>query len=92
MNKRIGNLEFRWSLERQPEIVAWESSSSVFTNGDEYCYTLLWWTKGSEGWSVDFVGSRPFEWAKNNDLNPLWNLMKYGDAILRAAFDLEDGG
>lgn len=92
MNKRVGDLEFRWTCsDRRPEIVAWETSDSpAFAESREYCYTLLWWTRGREGWSVEFVGSRPLVWAKENELKSLWNLIRYGDAVLAAEFALEE--
>lgn len=91
MGKRIGNLEFRWSktLGREttfyPEIVCWKKWDSI----EESCYTLLYWKRDSEGWYVQFVGSRPFEddeW----DHDMLWALMRYGQSIADAEFKIEE--
>jgi len=81
MNKRIGDLEFR-HIDNKYEIVKWEASNG----GYEYCFTLVLFDKGKEGYSIRFIGARPLEY-ENQDA--LWAMMKYGDAVLEALFCLE---
>jgi hypothetical protein len=88
MNKRIGNLEFRWNTDddRFPEVVAWGPSSS--SGNKEYCYTLARWQKNREGYDLIFIGNRPFQ-SDNIDSNIFWNLAKYGQKVTDAVFELD---
>lgn len=84
MNHRIGNLEFRRLREGRPaEIVRW----CINGDGTEYCYTLLWYQQGGEGFYVEFVGRRPFDEGIDDTL---WALMQYGQDVLDAEFKLEE--
>jgi hypothetical protein len=83
MNLRKGDLEFRRLREERPaEIIRWAKNG----DGTEYCYTLLWYKRDSEGFYVEFVGRRPF----NDDSEGLWELMEYGQDTLDAEFKLEE--
>lgn len=88
MNKRIHNLEFRMmgtdDKPRNAEIVRWQTDST----GQEFCFTLLWWFKNREGYYVEFVGDRPFQSEINQQL--LWELMRFGQNLLNAQFELEE--
>jgi hypothetical protein len=89
MNKRIGDLEFRYIPSKAPfaskwEIVKWENHEE---KEGEYCYTLVLYDMHNEGFDIQFVGSRPFEY-ENKD--KLWDLMKFGQSVLEALFELED--
>lgn len=75
---RINNLEFRRNGEkRSPEIIKW----NVNNTGTEFCFTLLWYIKGREGWEIQFVGDRPLHEA---DPIELFELMRYGQTVLGA--------
>ena len=39
------------------ELVHWEQGD----DGRRYCYTIAYWSKGSEGWDLRFVGDRLLE-------------------------------
>ena len=82
---RLQNMEYRHLSDsrRDAEIVAWQSKG----NGEEYCYTLLFWRKGSEGYFIEFVGGMPLN--KYIDKDILFKLMRYGQAVLDAAFEVE---
>ena len=82
---RIGELEFRQALEgtRMPEIVRWQT----WPEGKEYCYTLLFWEKDREGYYIYFIGGRPLD--KDIDQADLFKLMRYGQAILDAKWEVE---
>jgi hypothetical protein len=88
---RISDLEFRRCGATAPsssyaEIVRWEKSSSA----SERCYTILVFdTTPSEEPSIRFVGSRPFD---IDSTGILWKLMKYGQSILQAEYDLHGRG
>lgn len=79
---RIKDIEFRHMNNRTAEVVRWASDSS----GNEYCYTLLFYQRSSEGYEVEFVGARPFEYA---DEELLWVLMKYGQTVMDAKWRVE---
>lgn len=85
MNQKLLDLEFRWMTESQrfPEIVRWVKSE---VQGD-YCYTLAKWNKDSEGYSLEFIGPRPLAFEVDKDV--FWELVKYGQKICDANFDLE---
>lgn len=83
MNKRIGDIEFRWMGDRKPEIVQWNTDG----NGKDYCFTLLWFSKDKEGYYVEFVGDRPLNY---HDTETLWKLMRYGNSVCNATFKLEE--
>lgn len=82
MNMRINDIEFRMLDNRNPEIVRWAES-----NTKPFCYTLLSYGKDKEGYFVEFVGDRPFQY---EDTECLWKLMEYGQSVLNARFKLED--
>lgn len=86
MNKRINDIEFRWLENRNPEIVQWYTQGNE-ENGEEFCCTLLWYSKDKEGYYVEFIGDRPF---KYHDTEALWKLMKYGNAFCSITLDLEE--
>lgn len=77
---RVNQFEYRNINGRFPEIVRWKSDL-------EYCYTLLLWKLDREGYSIEFIGNRPF----NEDANgELWALMTYAQAVLDAEFKLKE--
>lgn len=78
------DLEFRQLGEgRKPEVVRWK----VGANDEWFCYTLCWWGKDKEGYNLEFIGSRPFEY---DDIDTLWSLLRYADKVLQAQFELEN--
>lgn len=78
------DLEFRQLGDgRNPEIVCWKEDP----DGTKYCYTLCWGIKDKEGYSLKFIGSRPFEY---DDIDTLWSLLKYANKVLEAQFELEE--
>lgn len=86
--KRVGNIELRWTESlanppvRYPEIVKWEEGSSK-----PFCFTLCLWRKDKEGWNLEFIGSRPFEY-ENKEF--FWALCKCGQSWLDAEFRLNE--
>lgn len=88
---RINNLEFRKSYpignttDYYYEIVEFQQRE----NDKEYCYTLLRWKWTKECPDIQFVGPRPF---KCEDQETLWKLMKYGQDVIQAEYDLKDLG
>lgn len=86
MNRKVFDLEFRWMTEEQrfPEIVKWKESDVGL---GPYCYTLAKWGNGSEGYSLEFIGSRPLDPQIDKDI--FWELIKYGQKICDAVFEIE---
>lgn len=84
MNQTFGELEFRLNGDsRDPEIV----KKIKMENGAESCYSLLFWRKDKEGYSIETVGGRIFD--EGIDSADLMKLMKFGQKVLDAKFDLE---
>lgn len=81
---RYENVEFRQLGNRHPELVAWKPYPDS-DRGEAFCYTLLWWKKDSEGYYIEFVGTRPLEY---DDQETLFKMMKYGQTVLDAEFKL----
>ena len=86
MNQKIGDLEFRWLLEssRNAEIIRWQDSKDF----GKTCYTLAWWIKDKEGYNIQFLGDRPLSYEVDQDY--FWELVKYGQKICEAKFQVED--
>lgn len=80
---RIKNIEFRHLDQRPAEIVQWATDSS----GKEFCFTLLFYKRNSEGYYIEFVGARPLEYA---DEELMWVLMKYGQSVMDAKWRVEE--
>ena len=78
---RINDIEFRQMEERRPEIIKW-----FLSDNKEVCFTVCWWVRDSNGYSLSFIGDRPF---KYEDADTLWQLMVYGQKVLDAKFELE---
>jgi len=92
MNKRVEDLEFRWSDTNQShELVQWvqyEEGQTRPTNAldaNEYCFVIAFFREGSEGCNIEFVGNRPFRY-ENRDR--LWGLMRYGQRIVDSESEL----
>lgn len=85
MNRKVLDLEFRWMIEegRFPEIINWKVSSEL----GPYCYTIAIWKQDSEGYSLEFIGSRFLD--PQIDKGILWELIKYGQKICDAAFEID---
>ena len=83
---RVENLEFirNPNSERGPEIIQWGMH-----DGAPIRFTILFWRKDREGWHIEFVGSRPLE---VDDQDVLFKIMRYGQAVLDAEFQLFDEG
>jgi hypothetical protein len=83
---RFEDFEFRRNLNNDlktyPEIVKWVT----YSYDDEFCFTLLWFKRDSDGWYIEFVGDRPL---KEENREELWKLMEYGQAVLDAELKLE---
>lgn len=90
LSLRIGNLELRTCdenlLQRREivtaEVIRWEKQTD---KPGEYCYVLAMWRKGKEGYSLEFIGGRPFD--ANRDV--FWRLAVFGQEHLDAAWESE---
>ncbi len=68
--------------QRFPEIIKWKENQL-----GPYCYTVAMWEKDSEGYSLKFIGSRPLDLQIDKDV--FWELVKYGQKICDAVFEVE---
>ena len=89
---KIKDLEFRKTktLHETPqiywEIVKW-GKTKIDGEEKDYCFTLASWDKDGEGWSLRFIGSRPFEL---DGMGIFWELATFGQKYLNALFDLTE--
>ena len=84
MNKRIENIEFRWSeINQKHELVQWLQTDSA----ESFCIVIAFFDLGSEGSEIRFIGDRPFT-TENSEL--VWDMLRYGQSIVDAIFELND--
>jgi hypothetical protein len=76
---RVGDLEFRRIENREAEIVGWRMPDMK-----EYCFTIAFFKKDSEGYYMETVGNRLVD----EDPVAFHKLMKYAFTVLNAEFDL----
>jgi hypothetical protein len=95
---RFENLEFRWTKTlgknsyEYPEIICWQKNKKYIEGidiplpvPDEFCYTLAYWVKDSEGWDLKFVGNRPFQDDQFKS-RLFWELAHLGQQIVDAEY------
>ena len=84
MNKRINNLEFRWSeTNHSHELVQWIKKDG----SKDFCIVVAFFRIDSEGCEISFVGRRPFD-VGNDDL--VWAMLKYGQSVVDALVILQE--
>lgn len=82
---RKDDLEFRWSdFNKRYELVRWFKKNN---EDKEFCIVVATYYKKSEGYEISFVGYRPFQ---VDDEKLLWRMLKYGQDMCNAIFDLEN--
>lgn len=67
------------------EVVKWNKNS----DGKDYCFTIAFFKRCSEGYELKFVGDRPFRHIPINELISLWNILKFCQSILNDYFESE---
>ncbi len=91
LSLRIGDLELRTCdenlLQRRAlttaEVIRWEKRDAA----PEFCYVLAMWRKGKEGYSLEFIGGRPFDAPEKT----FWRLAKFGQESLDEAWANREG-
>lgn len=79
---RIKNLEFRHFEHRPAEIVQW----AIDGGGKDFCFTVLFYERESEGYEIRFVGDRPLQY---DDEEIMFAMMKYGQTVMDAKWKVE---
>jgi hypothetical protein len=84
MNKRLNNIEFRWSKANKLfELVRWVEGCYK-----PYCYTIAFFRRGSESFFIESVGSRLLQAVDNcSDTIKVW---RYAETVLRAEFVIDE--
>lgn len=67
------------------DFVKWTTNS----DGAEYCFSLAYWSKDSEGYDLKFVGDRPFKDIEPEDLEIVWKALRVAQKVLDSWFDME---
>lgn len=92
-NRVIGNIEVRacpsdlgMPCKDKPnetiEVVMWHKDS----NGKPYCFTIAYFEREKEGYSLHFVGARPFLYLTNESVPELCEAMNEAQCVLDAWF------
>lgn len=85
---KIGDLELRSCNSNLLSSTPHSTANIVRVERDRedkpYCYSLAYWTKGSEGFTLQFVADRPFRYASAEDF---WFLAEFGQKFLDKLFD-----
>lgn len=106
MEEQKTQLEFRWKYKNyelracpkrlarfcpdEPnetiDFVYWKKDS----NGKDFCFSLAYFIKKSEGYYLNFVGNRPFQHIDEEDVPFVWNALNAAQKILDAFFCIFD--
>ena len=65
------------------DLVKWD-----MTDDDRpFCFSLAYFSRGSDGYSLRFVGDRPFEYIDAEDVPIVWIMLKQAQEILDRYFE-----
>ena len=64
------------------DLVLWQKDSK----GKDSCFSLAYFIKKSEGYYLNFVGNRPFQYIAEEDVPFVWNALNAAQKILDAFF------
>jgi hypothetical protein len=78
----------RFSDTEKNETIDFMKSYIREEDGRELWYSIGYFTRGTDGYSFQFVGSRPFEDIDLEDLPILWTALKSAQEILDNFFEL----
>ena len=104
VNEQKQQLEFRWKYKNYvlracpkrlarffPEepnetidFVLWQKDDK----GKDYCFSLAYFRKDSEGYYLHFVGNRPFQYIAEEDVPYVWKALNAAQTVLDAFFDI----
>ena len=65
------------------ELVKWVKHE----DGKEYCFSLAYWERNKEGYDLNSVGSRIFEYIEDEDIEEVWKQLKVAQKILDIFYD-----
>lgn len=94
----IGNIEVRacpprlisvWYGEPNDtiDVVMWQKDA----NGKPYCISIAYFARGDEGYSLKFVGARPFLYVDEIRVPELWKALHEAQKVLDTWFDETEG-
>lgn len=66
------------------DLVLWQKDSKV----KDYCFSLAYFKKDSEGYYLKFVGNRPFQYIAEEDVPYVWKALNAAQTVLDAFFDI----
>jgi hypothetical protein len=69
------------------DFVKWSKDSKT---GRDYCFSIAYFKRDSEGYYLHFVGRRPFDYIDHEDIGTLWELLKTAQGVLDNFFSLEE--
>ena len=64
------------------DLVKWDKSGEK-----PYRFSLAYFVRDSEGYDLQFVGSRPFEHIAKEDLSIIWSMLEQAQKILNLFFE-----
>lgn len=97
-NHKIGNIEVRacpprlvsmWYGEPNDtiDVVSWQKDA----NGNPYRFSIAYFKRNDEGYSLKFVGARPFLYVDESRVPELWKALHEAQKVLDAWFDETEG-
>lgn len=69
------------------DFVKWKTRD----DGTKYCFSIAFWKRGSEGYSLNFVGNRFVDNVVEKDVPTLWQAITMAQKTLDSWFNMTEG-
>ena len=93
-NRKIGNIEVRACPPRLVSVWYGEPNDTIDVvmwckdaDGKPYCISIAYFVRNDEGYSLKFVGARPFMYVADERVPELWEALQEAQKVLDAWFD-----
>ena len=93
-NRKIGNIELRACPPRLAPMYKGEPNDTIDavmwqedSHGKPWCFSIAYFKRGEEGYSLYFVGARPFMYVAEERVPELWEALHEAQSVLDGWFD-----
>lgn len=69
------------------DFVKWKTRD----DGTKYCFSIAYWQRSSEGYSLNFVGNRFVDNVEKEDVSMLWQAITMAQKTLDSWFNMTEG-
>ena len=97
-NRKIGNIEVRACPPRLVAMYDGEQNDTIDVvmwnedaDGKPWRFSIAYFKRGKEGYSLQFVGARPFMYVAEERVPELWKALREAQDTLDAWFDCTEG-